>query len=289
MPTFSAARGDFSFVDAHGVTVHYYVWRAASAKGVVQIAHGVAEHALRYEALADDLVRAGYTVYADDHLGHGETGLGQWDGDHTKLGRLGPSGLRGTIDEVVQLAGIARDENPGIPLIGLGHSWGSLMMQKIVDRRSTLFDAVVLSGTAYRVPGSMNGGDLNKRHAHEGGTGYEWLSRDRAVVERAEADPLMTVATVVDLFGYRDALRLLGRPSRSLDSDPPVLILVGSDDTLGGEGSARKLADAYVNRSRLTDVELIVYDGARHEVFQETNRDEVVADLVRWLDEHVAD
>ena len=288
MPTFSAARGDFSFVDAHGVTVHYYVWRAASAKGVVQIAHGVAEHALRYEALADDLVRAGYTVYADDHLGHGETGLGQWDGDHTKLGRLGPSGLRGTIDEVVQLADIARAENPGIPLIGLGHSWGSLMMQKIVDRRSTLFDAVVLSGTAYRVPGSMNGGDLNKRHAHEGGTGYEWLSRDRAVVERAEADPLMTVATVVDLFGYRDALRLLGRPSRSLDSDPPVLILVGSDDTLGGEGSARKLADAYVNRSRLTDVELIVYDGARHEVFQETNRDEVVADLVRWLDEHVA-
>nr|BFF16467.1 hypothetical protein GCM10025699_77700 [Microbacterium flavescens] len=98
----------------------------------------------------------------------------------------------------------------------------------------------------------------------------------------------MTVATVVDLFGYRDALRLLGRPSRSLDSDPPVLILVSSDDTLGGEGGARKLADAYVNRSRLTDVELIVYGGARHGVFQETNRDEVVADLVRWLDEHVA-
>lgn len=287
MPTFSAARGDFTFVDADGVTVHYYVWRAASARGVVQLAHGVAEHALRYERLAEELVRAGYTVYADDHLGHGETGLGQWGGDHTKLGRLGPSGLRGTIAEVVQLAGIARSENPGLPLVGLGHSWGSLMMQKIVDRRASLFDAVVLSGTAYRVPGSMNGGDLNKRHAHEGGTGYEWLSRDRGVVERAEADPLMTVATVVDLFGYRDALRLFGRPSRSLDADPPVLILVGSDDTLGGEESARKLADAYVNRSRLSDVELIVYDGARHEVFNETNRDEVVADLVRWLDERV--
>ena len=287
MPTFSAARGDFTFVDADGVTVHYYVWRAASARGVVQLAHGVAEHALRYERLANDLVRAGYTVYADDHLGHGETGLGQWDGDHAKLGRLGPSGLRGTIAEVVQLAGIARAENPGLPLVGLGHSWGSLMMQKIVDRRASLFDAVVLSGTAYRVPGSMNGGDLNKRHAHEGGTGYEWLSRDRDVVARAEADPLMTVATVVDLFGYRDALRLFGRPSRSLDADPPVLILVGSDDTLGGEQSARKLADGYVNRSRLSDVELIVYDGARHEVFNETNRDEVVADLVRWLDERV--
>lgn len=98
----------------------------------------------------------------------------------------------------------------------------------------------------------------------------------------------MTVATVAKLFGYRDALRLFGRPSRSLDSDPPLLILVGSDDTLGGEASARKLASAYLGRSGLSDVELIVYTGARHEVFNETNRDEVVADLVRWLDDRVA-
>jgi alpha-beta hydrolase superfamily lysophospholipase len=66
-----------------------------------------------------------------------------------------------------------------------------------------------------------------------------------------------------------------------------VLILVGDDDTLGGEQSARKLADAYLNRSHLSDVELVVYQGARHEVFNETNRDEVVADLVRWLDDRV--
>jgi alpha-beta hydrolase superfamily lysophospholipase len=288
VPQFTPARGDHTFVDAHGVTVHYYVWRAATPKGVVQIAHGVAEHALRYEALAHDLVRAGYSVYADDHLGHGQTGLGQWDGDHTKLGRLGPSGLAGTIDAITQLTGIIRADAPGVPLVGLGHSWGSLMMQKIVDRRASLFDAVVLSGTAYRVPGSMNGGDLNKRHAHEGSTGFEWLSRDPAVVERAVADPLMTVATVAKLFGYRDALRLFGRPSRTLDSDPPLLIMVGDDDTLGGETSARRLATAYLERSRLSDVELIVYTGARHEVFNETNRDEVVADLVRWLDDRVA-
>jgi len=287
MPTFSAARGDFEFVDAHGVTVHYYVWRAADPRGAVQIMHGVGEHALRYEEVAQHLVRAGWTVYADDHLGHGATGLGQHGGDHTKLGRLGPSGVRGAAEAVVQLTGIIRAEAPGLPVVALGHSWGSLMLQAIVDRQASLYDAVVLTGTAYRVPGSMNGGDLNARHAHLGTTGFEWLSRDPAVAEAMAADPLVVDAKVMQLFGWRDTLRLLGRPSKHLEHDVPVLIMVGDDDPLGGEESARRLADAYVNRSGLTDVELVVYQGARHEIFRETNRDEVLDDLTRWLDSRV--
>ena len=284
MPTFSAARGDFEFVDAHGVTVHYYVWRAADPRGAVQIMHGVGEHALRYEEVAQHLVRAGWTVYADDHLGHGATGLGQHGGDHTKLGRLGPSGVRGAAEAVVQLTGIIRSEAPGLPVVALGHSWGSLMLQAIVDRQASLYDAVVLTGTAYRVPGSMNGGDLNARHAHLGSTGFEWLSRDPAVAEAMAADPLVVDAKVMQLFGWRDTLRLLGRPSKHLEHDVPVLIMVGDDDPLGGEESARKLATAYATRSGLTDVELVVYQGARHELFRETNRDEVLDDLTRWLD-----
>ena len=287
MPTFSAARGDFEFVDAHGVTVHYYVWRAADPRGAVQIMHGVGEHALRYEEVAQHLVRAGWTVYADDHLGHGATGLGQHGGDHTKLGRLGPSGVRGAAEAVVQLTGIIRSEAPGLPVVALGHSWGSLMLQAIVDRQASLYDAVVLTGTAYRVPGSMNGGDLNARHAHLGSTGFEWLSRDPAVAEAMAADPLVVDAKVMQLFGWRDTLRLLGRPSKHLEHDVPLLIMVGDDDPLGGEESARRLADAYVNRSGLTDVELVVYQGARHEIFRETNRDEVLDDLTRWLDSRV--
>ena len=78
-----------TFVDDHGVTVHYYVWSPGKPRGVVQIAHGVGEHALRYEALAQDLVNRGYAVYADDHRGHGATGVEQWAGDLTKIGRLG--------------------------------------------------------------------------------------------------------------------------------------------------------------------------------------------------------
>lgn len=283
MPTSDAARSDHEFVDAHGVTIAYYVWAAANPRGIVQIAHGVGEYALRYEELAQNLVRAGYSVYADDHRGHGRTGLGQWGEGSGMLGHLGQGGLRATIAAIRQLSAIARGENHGLPLVLLGHSWGSLMAQTILNRHADDYDGAVLTGTAYRVPGSMNGGDLNKRHAHLGTTGFEWLSRDPEVAKRMAVDPLAVQATVLKLFGLRDSLRLFGRPAKRLPKDVPLLIQVGSDDPLGGTVSAERLAHAYLNRSHLSDVELIVYDGARHEVFNETNRAEVTADLVAWL------
>ncbi|GAA4679491.1 alpha/beta hydrolase [Frondihabitans cladoniiphilus] len=294
MATTSVVRDDATFVDAHGVTIHYYVWHAAAAatdappRGVVQIAHGVGEYALRYDELARKLVAAGYVVYADDHRGHGRTGVGQWGEGSGRLGHLGEGGLRATVDALLRLTAIARREHPTLPLIMLGHSWGSLMTQMLVNHHADAYDGVVLTGTAYRVPGSMNGGDLNKRHAHLGTTGFEWLSRDPAVAAAMSVDPLVVEASVLKLFGLRDALRLYGRPARELSRDVPLLIMVGSDDPLGGTRSAEKLANAYLRRSGLTDVELIVYEGARHEVFNETNRDEVVADLVAWLDARFA-
>jgi alpha-beta hydrolase superfamily lysophospholipase len=80
----------------------------------------------------------------------------------------------------------------------------------------------------------------------------------------------------------------LGKPAKNLEHDLPLLILIGSEDSLGGEKSVEKLAAAYVTRSGLTDVEAIVYPGARHEVFNETNRDEVVSDLIEWLESRIA-
>ncbi|WP_439693780.1 alpha/beta fold hydrolase [Curtobacterium sp. SP.BCo] len=284
MPTFSAARGDASFTDAHGVEIVYSTWRAARPKGIVQIAHGVGEHGLRYEPLAQDLVRAGYTVHANDHRGHGRTGLGQWDGDHTKLGRLGPGGLRAAIAAVEQMTAVAKEDTPGVPLVLLGHSWGSLMAQRIVNTSSASYDGVVLSATAYRLPGWMNSGDLNARHAGSGPTKFEWLTRDRAVIDAIAVDPLAVEADVIRLFGVRDAMRLLGVPRRGIPHDVPILLQVGSDDTLGGPRSIERLAQAYRRRGGLSDVSVRVYEGARHEVYNETNRDEVVADLVTWLD-----
>ena len=92
---------------------------------------------------------------------------------------------------------------------------------------------------------------------------------------------------MIGKFGVIDAMRLLGRPARHLERDLPLLIMVGSDDVLGGEKSAARLAQAYRARSGLSDVTMRVYTDARHEVFNETNKDEVLRDLVAWLDGHV--
>ncbi len=279
-------RAEGSFRDAYGVAVHCYRWSAPHPRGIVQIAHGLGEHALRYEPIAQALVRAGYTVCANDHRGHGRTGLEQWDGDVARLGRLGPGGLRATVGDMRELTGLLRRTSPDVPLVLLGHSWGSLMAQMLVDRDATPYAGVVLSGTAYRMPGHMNAGDLNRRHAHLGTTGYEWLSRDPAVAEAFRDDPLTFPADVARLFGIADGLRLYGRPRR-LSKDVPMLLLVGSDDALGGERSVRRLARAYRERGGLSDVEVVVYPEARHEVFHELNREQVVGDLISWLDRRV--
>ena len=283
MPKFTAARGDYTFEDAEGVSIHYYVWRAGTPKGVVQIVHGVGEYATRYEDLAQALVAAGYTVYAGDLRGHGQTGLGQYGSDLTKLGKLGPGGVKAMIAGIRKLSGIAHDEHPKLPLVLLGHSLGSLLAQRLLNDDASPYAAAVLSGTAYRTLRHMNGGDLSKRHRTPGGPGTEWLSRDPDVWTRFDADPLTFDAKVAKLFGVREALGLMGRPTK-LNRDLPIYILIGEEDPLGGPTSVRKLAEAYRERGGLTDVTVQIYEGARHEVYNETNRDEVIADLVVWLD-----
>jgi alpha-beta hydrolase superfamily lysophospholipase len=280
-------RTDRTFVDAKGVTIHYYTWSAQKPKGVLQLAHGLGEYATRYETLAQALVTAGYSVYADDHRGHGRTGVEQHLGNIKHLGKLGPGGLRATVEEVRQLTTIIRSENPGVPVAILGHSWGSLMVQDILNHHAGDYEAAVLTGTAYRQPGSMNAGNLNAKHKHLGTTGSEWLSRDAAVSQAFLDDPLTFYADTLKLFGLVDGLRLFGVPTKHIEKDIPLLIAIGSEDSLGGEKSVRTLAEKYIQRSKLTDVEVIVYDGARHEIFNETNKDEVVSDLVSWLGAHL--
>jgi alpha-beta hydrolase superfamily lysophospholipase len=286
-------RTDRTFVDAEGVIIHYYTWTAAplkggAPKGVLQLAHGLGEYAARYEGLAQALVAAGYSVYADDHRGHGQTGIGQYGDDMTRMGKLGPGGLRATIEEVRQLTTIIRSENPELPLAILGHSWGSLMVQDILNHHADDYDAAILTGTAYRRPGSMNAGQLNAKHKHLGTTGSEWLSRDPAVSQAFLDDPLTFYADTLRLFGLADGLRLFGVPTKHIRKDIPLLIAIGSEDSLGGEKSVRTLAEKYISRSKLTDVEVVIYPEARHEIFNETNKDEVIRDLVAWLDDRLA-
>ncbi|SMH30339.1 Lysophospholipase, alpha-beta hydrolase superfamily [Rathayibacter oskolensis] len=276
---------DRTYEDAHGVTIHYRHWALPHPRAVIQIAHGVGEHSGRYLELAEALVAAGYAVAADDHRGHGRTGLQQHAGDATQLGRLGPGGLRATEDAISLLTRRLAAEVPGVPVVLLGHSWGSLMAQRIMNRRSADYAAVILSGTAYRLPGYMNGGDLARRHRVAGGLGLEWLSRDPEVWQRFHDDPLTFTDPLAQRIGVRETLRLVGRPARRIVPALPLLIVVGSEDTLGGERSARALARAYRRRAGFTDVSVRIYPEARHELFQELNRAEVTAEVIAWLDE----
>ncbi|HEU0206123.1 MAG TPA: alpha/beta hydrolase [Pseudolysinimonas sp.] len=286
MATQSAARGDHAYVDADGVTIHYSVWRSGTPKAVIHLVHGLGEYATRYERFAHDLVAAGYAVYAGDLRGHGRTGIQQYGGDTSKLGRLGPGGVRATIAGVRQLSALARAEHPDLPLVLLGHSLGSIFAQIILNGHAADYDAAVLSGTPFRTLLHMNSGALNKRFRHLGSTGAEWLSRDPAVAAAFVADPLTFDAQAAKLFGIRDGLRLLGRPTK-LAKDLPLLIQIGSEDPLGGPRSVELLAAAYRKAGGLTDVTVDVYPGARHEVYNETNRDEVIGDLTAWLDKQV--
>ncbi|GAA1859434.1 alpha/beta hydrolase [Microbacterium koreense] len=273
------------FIDAHGVAIVYDVHHPETTpRAVVQVLHGVGEHAGRYAALIDALVADGCVVYADDHRGHGRTGMKQWNGDASKLGRLGPGGLRAARDAAWQLTGIIRDEHPGLPLILLGHSWGSFLAQMLLDRHPDAYDALVLSGSALRWPGSLNSGDLNSPWSDRAVTGMEWLSSDESVGEEFVADPLTTTTPLAKLFGVVDSARLVGRPRRNLGHDVPVLLMVGRDDTVGGPRSVHRLADAYRSRSGLTDVTTLVYPDARHEIFNDVSQAEARADLLAWID-----
>lgn len=277
------------FTDAHGVAIVYDVHEAVgAARGVVQLLHGVGEHAGRYSALIAALTGAGFIVYADDHRGHGRTGIRQHDGESAKLGRLGKGGMRAAKDAIWQLTGIIREEHPDLPLVLLGHSWGSFLAQMLVNDHPEAWDAVILSGSALRTPRDLNAAPLNARWEAAEASGYEWLSRDAAVWKTFDDDPLTTNVPLLKLFGPVEALKLYGRPAKDLGRDIPMLLLVGRDDPVGGPHSVHKLAEEYRSRSGLTDVTTLVYPDARHEIFNELQQDEVRADLLAWLDKHIA-
>ncbi|HAJ16599.1 MAG TPA: lysophospholipase [Microbacterium sp.] len=272
------------YTDVHGVEIVYdLATPVTTPRGVIHLLHGVGEHAGRYGAVIGALTDAGFIVYADDHRGHGRTGMRQ-HGSSERLGRLGPGGLRATIDAVWQLSEMARAEHPDLPFILLGHSWGSFIAQILVNRHSAAIDGLILSGSALRWPGSLNSGDLNAPWQGPNANGMEWLSTDPAVAEAFLADPLTTSTPLAKLFGPVDTLRLLGKPGRHLEHDVPTLIMVGREDTVGGPRSNHLLADAYRTRSGFTDVTTLVYPGARHEIFNEAQQAEVRADLLAWLD-----
>ncbi len=273
-----------TFTDDYGIEITFYEWPVADARAIVQLAHGLGEHARRYDHVAAALNRAGYSVYADDHRGHGVTGANQVKrGQIKRQGNLGKGGMTATFEEVHQLTEMIRAENPSLPIFLLGHSWGSMLAQRILKTHANEYAGVILSGSTLMLPGVVPSAGFNKRWDKEpNSTGKEWLSRDREVGIRFNADPLIFPETAIEVFGFFEVSKLLGIPSKKLPNEIPVLLIAGGDDPLGGERGNTLLMNAF-RKAGVQDVTLIIYPEARHEVFNELNKEEVIADVVKWL------
>ncbi|MFM2385158.1 MAG: hypothetical protein RL166_1032 [Actinomycetota bacterium] len=277
-----------SFKDKHDVEIVFWEWPVAEPKAVVQLVHGIGEHSRRYDHVAKKLNSLGYAVYSDDHRGHGQTGKGMVAAGITKKqGLLGPGGMDAVLAEVRQLTELMKSEHPSAKLVMIGHSWGSMLAQRLYDKHSSDLSAFVLSGSSLLIPGIINGGKLNKKWAHlPNATGGEWLSRDLEVGRKFREDPLNFVESFAQVVGVVDTLKLMGAPKKTINPNVPILIQAGSDDSLAGERGNVMLANAYRKRG-VDDIVLFIYEGARHEIYNETNKDEVLNDLATWLEAHI--
>ena len=272
----------FRYEGADGAGLAGFVWRgSAKPKAVLQLAHGAGEHAGRYLGPMAPIIEAGYVIYTADHRGHGLTS------GMTSLGDFGPGGAPAAVDDMAVLTRRARAENPDLPLILMGHSMGAMFAQAYILDHSALIDALVLSGTTG--PGPRPAGGPNSGYANPR-TEYDWLSRDEAEVDKYIADPFCGIRFKPESMASFMALRERDAGPAALakvKAGLPIYVLVGDEDPINQKlAGLNPLVDAY--RAAGLKVDLKVYPGGRHEMLNETNRAEVVADLKAWLDGTVA-
>ncbi|WP_411289251.1 alpha/beta fold hydrolase [Phenylobacterium sp.] len=270
----------FRYQGADGVPLAAFRWATSDPpRAILQLAHGAGEHAGRYREPLAPVLAAGFAVYAADHRGHGLTS------GMSHLGDFGPGGAPACVADMAELSKLARAENPGLPLVLIGHSMGAMFAQAYLLEHSGLIDALVLSGTTGpgpRLPGGPNSIFPNPR------TAYDWLSRDEAEVDKYIADPLCgiqfseaSMASFVALRSRELSVEALAGVKRGL----PVYVFVGDEDPINRrlEGLEPLIA-AY--RGAGLSVTLKAYPGGRHEMLNETNREDVVRDLLAWLEAH---
>jgi alpha-beta hydrolase superfamily lysophospholipase len=278
---------------AAGLTVAAYRWDAADAPdAIVQITHGMGEHALRYAGLARALNAGGLVVYAQDQRGHGATAKSA-----AEFGQIGEQGWAELVNDIGRLTAVARKEHPAIPLVLLGHSMGSFAVQQYLLDHSQEVTAAVLTGTAVLdlLEPALNLDepiDLTVFNAafQPARTGYDWLSRDEAEVDKYVSDPRcgfgLDPAAAKAMFAAARQLADAGRIAGM--KDLPIYIATGEMDPVNGQlALVHALVDRYT-AAGLTDVTLRIYPQARHEIFNEINRDEVIDDLLIWLDRRLS-
>jgi alpha-beta hydrolase superfamily lysophospholipase len=300
--TFAIAR------DGGAIFVRRWLPDGAPRVGV-QIAHGLAEHSARYERLAVALTGAGYAVYASDHRGHGP---------HCPPADLGffaaQNGWRQCLDDLSAVNRRVAADLPGLPVVFMGHSLGSIMGQQFIAEHGADLAGAILSGTSGTPPAILPLGRLIARlerwrlgpRGHSAllrkmlfeefnkpfkpaRTDFDWLSRDPAEVDKYIDDPLcgfpFTVQLAIDMLdalGPIAAKEAVARIPKTL----PIYIFSGARDPVGDR--LQGLIDAYRDAG-LARVTTRLYPDARHETLNETNRDEVTADLIAWLKANVGE
>jgi alpha-beta hydrolase superfamily lysophospholipase len=256
--------------------------------------------------LAAALTGRGLAVYAMDLRGHGRTAEG------TGTGRFGAPGAEGLLHDVRALQLIAAGQHPGVPRILLGHSMGSIIALAAAERDGGDLTGLVLSGplgvnpaladTVAQLEAAVAAGLADQpldalgpfNAAFEPArTAYDWLSRDDAEVDAYLADPLagdempLTYGYATGVFGM-NVRAASPEGVAELPEGLPVLLLSGQRDPVGGVDASQVTALAGLLAGRGLPVEQHVYPDARHEVFNETNRDEVAGDLLGWLEKRLA-
>jgi alpha-beta hydrolase superfamily lysophospholipase len=293
---------------ADGIELHTYRWLPdrKAPKAIVQISHGMTEHAGRYERFAKVLTKAGYGVYAHDQRGHGRTAS---DEDHGYVGDAG--GFNLLVEDMGAVTRTIRSEYPDLPVILFGHSMGSVLGRIYAARHIEPIDALILTGTVGdRGPLALVGRGLafvqsaifGRRHRSQlfdalavgpnnaafkpARTKFDYLSRDEDEVDAYIADPLcgnvFTAGFYWDMLGgWAEAVK--AETAAAVDNDLPILLFSGDQDPLGDNGKAVVATADQYRAGGSTDLTCKLYPEGRHEMLNETNRDDVMADVVHWL------
>lgn len=303
-----------TFTALDGEEICYYKWEALDPhknRGIVQIAHGLGEHAGRYDRIANLLQKEGFTVYANDHRAHGKT---------AEIKRLygyyeGSDYFGDVVSDMYQLTQLMHKENPGTKFVLFGHSMGSLLSRKYVLEHGDGIDALMLSGTANFIKGlghfglvstklvSMVKGrersnetlrafffdEFNKKFKPNR-TKLDWISSDDAQVDAFESDPYRIENFSIGVFA--DILtnsRDLNKTS-AFENTPdqlPILMFSGDKDPVGEMGKGvTKVAENYKKNGNAA-LTFNLYEGGRHEMLNEKNNEEVEEDILTWLNTHI--
>lgn len=302
---------EFEFLSADGKTgihVREYVPQE-EIKGVVQIAHGVAEHSERYDEFMRFLAENGYAVAANDHLGHGKSVAGE-----EKRGFFTEEdGWKTVVRDIKRLHDLQKEKYPGKFTVLFGHSMGSFLSRTYVIDHPDDFDAAIFCGTGQ--PGSLLtkiGSALAERECRKNGpdshseklqnvafggynkafqpvrTEYDWLSRREENVDAYMADPFCGGVSSAGLFRDMMAgIRYLSDKKNiaKMKKSMPIFLISGSMDPVGDYGKGVQKAFLNYQKAGLTNVCMHLYPDDRHEILNEANRKEVFADILQWIEE----